>query len=1285
MEYFWFWYGDDGEWTAFEDSVMVQLEQARQAKAVSVTVQLGPNMYELNLEKEEQINLRTGYLRPIKKTVALWWWRGDDGISWNRYSREDSLRIALAEESALETGAYFQRGNKLYYVDLIHRVQKNMLTMFERPIFKGFPPGVRPALQLQQQQQQQEEEEEEDTSSTPRSFCCPLSQQLMVDPVATTEGITYERRNIVEYLKTHNEDPVTRRLLRDKSLRENRALRDTIEAWLHVQEQEETEPAFSSNDDSDEKPAAIAISPYTSAGGSAATATNTSSNSEVPERNLILPQHEMLFTEDYARSETILDTIKVVCLGLSNVGSDVAFRNPTNKNIYEWDLQITHPSPTTAATTKVQGIHCHVYDFVGQNIHHASQKLFFSPKQALYVVVWDMAPKIPNHDMTALDRDMYENVQYWIDAIQKHAPGATILPVVSKDGSFGAATQRRASRTTTKKDSSSQQKNGTSSSSLDKHDIRNRCLQLRDYLEEVNNEKESSQQVNLIFGRDNDDPVLKLSASDDLKSLKRRILQVINEGSTYEQLGSPISKAYQNVQNAIKSRKLEGEKISTVEALVAHCDTTILDTELRSALEYLSSTGEILYYGSESGRNGDTPLNRYVILDPRWLADAITSILRPDADKAIRKAKKKKRMLPEGSATVPKLDDVDHVSHPGPVITEDDAHLLWGEAFSKESDEKKIDSSALSQLFDFLQLLFTRFGVMVPLDATNFDDLALADMTEVFSRKNDSPILIDIPGDSRLLFLPGLLAPGEHGKSLGLYQNAVFSKTTLAQSVQFYSVISPLLLERICAASLRQIYAAAEESRPGKEPMEGQMYVKDVLCWRTLLYFKLGLYIRNSDGELQGSVVDIFAHLVDHNNELCVGSKFMGDAKQCLVISAKGEEGNDGSVIWQGGYDLITEAVRQLLESSTSIDYDRQVFCPTCLARRDLRDTRSWSECVIQRALEDGEQELKCQDGHREKTRLLLGLSEKCDDTEKLFPSPSDVPSDNLMRGVVMVGLYDESQTSNKIRKLGSGFVVDSERGLIVTAGHTLMKIWGKEDFGTEYDGIAGAKVVIGIIPAKKKKTDSFYPPAVFRYFATILEKDPSLNDGECHVDACVLQITSRFENDVNGNGDACSEEISMRLHGNSLLLKEQELMSLDITTESHLGEPTRILGFDQPDTNRLNRSFGVSAGYVCKQFETKTVGGERYRYMPRKKTVLICPTIGGHSGGPCVNQLGQVIGILSCADPTEKSRCYLVPTSEWLHLLPKKLCGSALKEDSSISKRAVNLVKNKPPNKSSP
>jgi hypothetical protein len=61
---------------------------------------------------------------------------------------------------------------------------------------------------------------------------------------------------------------------------------------------------------------------------------------------------------------------------------------------------------------------------------------------------------------------------------------------------------------------------------------------------------------------------------------------------------------------------------------------------------------------------------------------------------------------------------------------------------------------------------------------------------------------------------------------------------------------------------------------------------------------------------------------------------------------------------------------------------------------------------------------------------------------------------------------------------------------------------------------------------------------------------------------------------------------------------------------------------------------------------------------MSGRHLVVICttiggyPTTGGHSGGPCVNQRWEVIGMLSRSDPADSQRCYISPTSEWEFLL---------------------------------
>ena len=52
----------------------------------------------------------------------------------------------------------------------------------------------------------------------PHEYRCAISHELMVDPVATAVGHTYEREAITKWLTTHRTDPCTNEMLPTKNL-----------------------------------------------------------------------------------------------------------------------------------------------------------------------------------------------------------------------------------------------------------------------------------------------------------------------------------------------------------------------------------------------------------------------------------------------------------------------------------------------------------------------------------------------------------------------------------------------------------------------------------------------------------------------------------------------------------------------------------------------------------------------------------------------------------------------------------------------------------------------------------------------------------------------------------------------------------------------------------------------------------------------------------------------------------------------------------------------------------
>mmetsp|Transcript_23934 Transcript_23934/g.35358 ORF Transcript_23934/g.35358 Transcript_23934/m.35358 type:complete len:171 (+) Transcript_23934:1459-1971(+) len=163
-------------------------------------------------------------------------------------------------------------------------------------------------------------------------------------------------------------------------------------------------------------------------------------------------------------------------------------------------------------------------------------------------------------------------------------------------------------------------------------------------------------------------------------------------------------------------------------------------------------------------------------------------------------------------------------------------------------------------------------------------------------------------------------------------------------------------------------------------------------------------------------------------------------------------------------------------------------------------------------------------------------------------------------------------------------------------------------------------------------------------------------------MDACILSITTRIEEDVGSYRDGCGDLPGILPPNDPDKMKREKLQQLKVTVNCELDEQVRILGYNQGGEGlrgrgeHLNRTADFARGYVVMKFVTDEYEKASLcqEFKPREEIVVVCYIIGGHSSGLRVNQQEEVIEILSRADSAEKHKCYLVPASEWKPLVKK-------------------------------
>jgi GTPase SAR1 family protein len=345
-------------------------------------------------------------------------------------------------------------------------------------------------------------------------------------------------------------------------------------------------------------------------------------------------------------------------------------------DIYEWtpinDKRFDHIDPRIELQDKELEQLCgevavkfSVWDFAGQHVYHATHELFFSPR-ALYVLVWDMgasnsatkqrrgtqedddnsggafrltydsdgsdsddedddfvSEEEARRADRALERDIDEKVQFWVDCIQSSAPGSAILPVATFNDMFEENNHHEAKR---RCDMLKQR--------LLRHEAR-RIQGIKDRLKEYVEDNRANDEAalrlrkllgsysrpKLIFGNDGEDSVVRVSGLKytGFATLTERINNIATgrEKANFRypifrgHVGARIPRMRMEVLEAVRRMR---DRFKVVEwgffinELKKISLTSVED--ISDALHFLTNIGELSYFGGVlAGRPEQTRIN----------------------------------------------------------------------------------------------------------------------------------------------------------------------------------------------------------------------------------------------------------------------------------------------------------------------------------------------------------------------------------------------------------------------------------------------------------------------------------------------------------------------------------------------------------------------------------------------------------------------------------------------------------------------------------------------------
>jgi ankyrin repeat protein len=404
--------------------------------------------------------------------------------------------------------------------------------------------------------------------------------------------------------------------------------------------------------------------------------------------------------------------------------------------------------------------------------------------------------------------------------------------------------------------------------------------------------------------------------------------------------------------------------------------------------------------------------------------------------------------------------------------------------------------------------------------------------------------------------------------------------------------------------------------------------INQLNCYRSSMI--VTSHVSLSD-ENRWSPMELWVGLVTKESSVCVSTHDMGHLEaQRLIVCCKCFAGDACCAIRRGGLDDILALIRSTLMNEGQLFEEdarsERIVCPECL--QSTHPNKAMTLGCDRDALAAAFS-VFCSHGHRVDSRMLLGTIHDRDENAR--PTWSRVGALFVLRRSVV---YVVASFSDNAVKVGSGFIADRPLGLVLSAGHTV-------------DPSRDASVTQIVIVVQMGDSDG----VEIRYAAVIAAR------GSENVDACVLRIIGR----VDGDASVVKHFLS-------------DITELTLACEPFLGENISLIGYNQggegviPPGAIPDYQPDVLRGYVSKFFTIPLNGSTRHEIVVEGSGRVIP----GHSGGPCLNASGEVVGTLSRSDCFDGRRWYLVPSSHLTVLLKtaREACPTAERQTAASARR---------------